>query len=499
MEKDQGKAFLAIILSGVILFGWQYFFAPKPVEKSIQAEVSPVSSKAEGKTDVVSPSTSSTSSKSTDSPSVLTGNKEEVVSIENDVARYEFDSYLNFRKIENKNSLIDFKSIVGEGPTWSVNVKQAGRFQKVFFNFTKKEKNLIEAESVNPNIKVSFWINDKNKLSYKFSAPEGNIFSFEISSNEGTAEGRSMPGSGASGVRNYLVYGDEVETFQVDSEEKGTASALWYGISFKHHLYAVTFSEKQPARYESKDGNLILRVTSKRHNLEGNILFTKKDYDHLIGLGENLHLAVDFGFFSVLAVPMLRILQWCYGVIPNYGVAIIILTILLRLGTFPFTWSSYKSMKKMQVIQPDLAKLKEKYKDDPQRMQQETMALFKKAGANPLGGCLPMLLQIPFFFAFYKVLYEAVELVGAPFFGWIHDLSLKDPYYVLPILMTVAFFLQQKFTPSASADPMQKKMMMFMPLIFGLIMKDLPSGLTLYIFISTLFGMAQQFLVLKRT
>ena len=166
--------------------------------------------------------------------------------------------------------------------------------------------------------------------------------------------------------------------------------------------------------------------------------------------------------------------------------------------TFPLQYKSFKSMKKMQVIQPELTALKEKYSDDPKRMQQETMALFKRAGANPLSGCLPLFLQMPVFFAFYKVLYTAVELVDAEFAFWILDLSQKDPYYVLPVLMSAAMFLNMKLTPSTSADPAQQKIMMFMPLFFGFIMKDLPAGLTLYIFISTIVGMLQQLFVYKR-
>jgi YidC/Oxa1 family membrane protein insertase len=154
-------------------------------------------------------------------------------------------------------------------------------------------------------------------------------------------------------------------------------------------------------------------------------------------------------------------------------------------------------MKKMQAIQPELLKIKEKYKDDNVKMQKETMALFQKAGANPLSGCLPLLLQMPFFFAIYRVLYSAVELVGAPFFGWIHDLSNHDPFYVLPLLMAGSMFLQQKMTPQTSMDPTQQKIMLFMPIIFGFIMKDLPAGLVLYIFVSTMVGILQQYLVYK--
>ena len=153
----------------------------------------------------------------------------------------------------------------------------------------------------------------------------------------------------------------------------------------------------------------------------------------------------------------------------------------------------------MQDIQPELTKIREKFKLDPQKMQQETMALFKKAGANPLGGCLPLVLQMPIFFAFYKVLYSSVELVDAPFYFWIVDLSQKDPYYVLPILMAGAMFFHQKLTPTTTMDPTQRKLMLFMPLIFAVFMKDFPAGLTLYIFVSTVFALLQQMFVFKRT
>ena len=142
-------------------------------------------------------------------------------------------------------------------------------------------------------------------------------------------------------------------------------------------------------------------------------------------------------------------------------------------------------------------KLKEKYKDDAQAIQRETMALFKRAGANPMGGCLPILAQFPVLIAFYKVLSAAVELVNAPFYGWIHDLSVKDPYYIYPIAMTLSMVIQQKFTPQSTTDETQKKIMMFMPFFVGFIMKDLAAGLVIYMFVSTLLGMIQQYWQMK--
>jgi YidC/Oxa1 family membrane protein insertase len=145
----------------------------------------------------------------------------------------------------------------------------------------------------------------------------------------------------------------------------------------------------------------------------------------------------------------------------------------------------------MQKLQPLISSLRERYKDDPQAMNRETMALWKEHKVNPLGGCLPMLLQLPIFFALYRVLGQSIELYQAPFFGWIHDLSLKDPLYVLPVLMGISMFIQQKTTPT-TMDPNQAKFMQFLPLIFVFMMVNLPAGLTLYIFINTLSGIILQ-------
>lgn len=205
---------------------------------------------------------------------------------------------------------------------------------------------------------------------------------------------------------------------------------------------------------------------------------------------------INFGMFAIIAKPILMLLKFLYTIVGNYGVAIIIVTLLIRMLLLPLNISSYRSMKKMQVIQPLLKSLKEKYKADPKQLQLETMALMKREKVNPIGGCLPMLLQLPIFIALYNVLAQSIELYQAPFMLWIMDLSLKDPYYVLPVLMGVTMFIQQKITPT-TMDPAQAKAMQIMPVIFSLMMISLPSGLTLYIFVSTLFGIIQQYLIMK--
>ncbi|MGE0763232.1 MAG: membrane protein insertase YidC [Bdellovibrionales bacterium] len=221
-----------------------------------------------------------------------------------------------------------------------------------------------------------------------------------------------------------------------------------------------------------------------------------KNLQLLRTVDESLIGVVDFGFFALLGRPILSALKWFHEVTGNWGIAIILLTILVRFLVLPFNVMSFRSMKAMQVIQPMIADLKTRYKDDQARLNQEMLQLFKTYKVNPVGGCLPVLMQIPVFFALYQVLGHSVELYQAPFMLWIHDLSFKDPYFVLPILMGATMFIQMRLTPS-SADPMQAKILMFMPLIMTVFMLALPSGLTLYIFISTVFGIVQQLYLMK--
>ena len=218
-----------------------------------------------------------------------------------------------------------------------------------------------------------------------------------------------------------------------------------------------------------------------------------KDYSLLKNVHEEFVQMIDFGMFSFLAHPFLRLMKWFYSIFKNWGLAIIFLTLLVRLAVLPFNITSYKSMKKMQKLQGPISELRERYKGDSQKLNQEMMALWKREKVNPVSGCLPMLLQFPVFIALYQVLGNSIELYKSPFALWITDLSLKDPFYVLPVAMGVTMFIQQKISPSApTADPTQKKIFMFLPLIFTLFMVALPSGLTLYIFVSTLFGIFQQ-------
>jgi YidC/Oxa1 family membrane protein insertase len=222
-----------------------------------------------------------------------------------------------------------------------------------------------------------------------------------------------------------------------------------------------------------------------------------KEYEKLKELNVGFEHIVDFGWFSVVAMPLFWVLKFFYKYLGNYGLAIIVLTIVVRIPFIPILNKSQKSMKKMQKIQPMMAELKEKYKNDAAKMQKETMALYKKYKVNPIGGCLPMFLQIPVFIALYNVLLTSIELRGAPFALWITDLASKDPYYVMPIVMGLTMVLQQKMTPSAM-DPKQAKMMMLMPIVFTFMFLSFASGLVLYWLVNNVLGIAQQYFVNKK-
>ncbi len=222
-----------------------------------------------------------------------------------------------------------------------------------------------------------------------------------------------------------------------------------------------------------------------------------KDIERLKALDVGLDKAIDYGWFTVIAVPILYMLKFFYSIVHNYGVAIILLTIVVKLLLHPINIKSLKSMKEMQKLQPKLKELQKKYKEDKQKLNQETMQLFRSHKVNPMGGCLPMVLQLPIYIALYKVLWSSIELYHAPFFWFYRDLSAPDPYMITPILLGVFMVLQQLLMPSASADPAQKKMMMLMPIMFTVFMVFLPVGLVLYILVNTSMSVTQQWMYNK--
>ncbi len=238
------------------------------------------------------------------------------------------------------------------------------------------------------------------------------------------------------------------------------------------------------------------------------VYFGPKKMEDLKAVGRGLPAALHFGFFDPIAKPLLWALKFFHRFVGNYGLAIILVTVLIRIIFWPLNHLSYKSMKKMQEIQPLIQRLREKYKDDPQALNRELMQVYRTYKINPFSGCLPMLIQIPVFFALYKVLLQAIELRHAPFFAWINDLSAPDrlpvgfdiPYLhglpVLTILMGVSMYVQQKLSPT-SLDPTQARLMLIMPVVFTVLFVNFPSGLVLYWLVNNLLSIAQQVMINK--
>lgn len=287
----------------------------------------------------------------------------------------------------------------------------------------------------------------------------------------------------------------------------------WIGLSLQYFTVieippqTIPYFEiqKRPVKTMGLDGKEVdrdlLRVTIP---MDGSIkhqfyLGPKKQSNLEAVKSVDIGGVINYGMFSILVRPLLISLIWIHQFVQNYGAAIIILTFLLTLLLFPFRLKQMISMKKMQVVQPKVKAIQEKYrrykKTDPKRaeMNQEIMALYKEHNVNPLGGCLPLVLQFPLLFAFYALLQYSIELRQAPFIGWIHDLSVKDPYYVLPIVMGITMLISQKMTPmTPGTDPTQTKMMMMMPAVFTLMFLNVMSGLNLYFLCSNIFQIAFQ-------
>ena len=230
-------------------------------------------------------------------------------------------------------------------------------------------------------------------------------------------------------------------------------------------------------------------------NISFNGYIGPKEYKVLKNIKPVLTNVIEYGWFTFASKPLFQLLTWLHNIFGNWGWSIIALTLLIRVVLYPLTYKGMVSMQKMKALAPKIKDLKEKYKGDPQRLNAATMDMYKKHGANPLGGCLPMLLQIPVFFAIYRVLLNAVELQGAPWMFWITDLSRMDSLYILPILMGASMYYQQRLTPNNFTDPMQEKVFKFLPIIFTFFFLTFPSGLVLYWFINNLFSIAQQFMV----
>ncbi len=278
--------------------------------------------------------------------------------------------------------------------------------------------------------------------------------------------------------------------------EKGSMAAQFAASSDKYYVTMLYNLERGldvvVSPVHDEDPLLFIKGSSD-FELSGYI--GPKEHTVLAAIDPRLIDVIEYGFFTFISRPLFTLLQFLHSLSNNWGWSIVLMTILIRLVLFPLTYKGMVSMNKLKELSPKIKELQAKYKGDKQKLNTHMMELYKKHGANPMGGCLPILLQIPVFFAIYRVLQNAIELKGAQWILWIDDLAIMDPYYILPIAMGVTMFLHQRITPTNFTDPMQEKIMKFLPLIFTFFFVTFPAGLTLYWFVNNLFSIAQQYYV----
>jgi YidC/Oxa1 family membrane protein insertase len=328
-------------------------------------------------------------------------------------------------------------------------------------------------------VTVYYKLNDKlNLLQYKKLGVAGN---------------QSQPAL-QTGPMEYL--GIEDQFFTAAFLPEGTELSLWHWTQ-DHGIVDDGKPASEPIA-EMAAGTTIAAP------LRARVYVGPKDLKILEKTKPPLAELINFGWTGVIAKPLLWILQTIHTKVPNYGWCIVILTLIINFAMFPLKMKSWRSMQKMQRVGPEIRQIQDRYKkysmSDPRKkkMNEEVMAIYSREGINPMGSCLPMLFQMPIWWALWRVLNGAIELRHAPWLGWIHDLSAKDPYYILPIGMAIMMYLMSKMTPQTTTDPAQQKMLALMPLMFGFFFFNLSSGLNLYMFTSNLVGIGQQ-LYLNRT
>jgi len=554
---DSKNVLIAVILSTIVLIFWSTFFEPPVVEQSVEKQI--------------------TKNQDDSSPSISEENKD----ISNEIKRSDLIDSTKRVKIENENikgsislkgaiiddiffknyreNLNEEKRVTFLNPRNSVKEYfvetgwAAGGSENINLPLLDTVWTIKGNRTLTPNNSITLeWDNGQNLIfTKKFELD--NKFLFKITQSVKNKSNKSFQFypyaqitrmGKPEGREIYIlhegflgVFGEELREEDYDDIEKEkftiNSNKGWLGITDKYWLTAVVPEKGKEfkAEFQSKKGKHRANYIIKEANIlnPGNSITNKinafvaaKEVAVIDNYAEKLNiekfdLAIDWGWFYFFTKPLFFIIDYFFKLTGNFGLAIVIITALVRLIFFPLANYSFRSMAKMKVLQPEMIRLKELHKDDKTKLQQEMMALYKREKVNPVSGCLPVLIQIPFFFAIYKMLYVTIEMRHQPFFGWIHDLSSRDPTSVFnlfgllpwdpptflmigawPILMGISMYLQQKLNPTPP-DPIQAKIFMFFPLFLTIILAPFPSGLVVYWTVNNILTIAQQWVIMKNT
>lgn len=353
------------------------------------------------------------------------------------------------------------------------------------------------------DVAVNYQIQNKSEQSIEVQ-PYGQLKHTLVENSGSLAMPTYTGGAYSSADTNYKKYSfDEMAkaNLAIDTKAGWVAILQHYFVSAwipnqdsENVLYSRTSNGVATIGYR---GALATIAPHSEATITSHLWTGPKDQYAMAETAKHLDLTADYGWAWFLAQPLFWLLTHIQKLVYNWGLAIICVTIVVKTILYPLTKAQYTSMAKMRMLQPRIQEMRERFGDDRQRMSQEMMKLYKEEKVNPMGGCLPILLQMPIFIALYWTFMEAVELRHAPFFGWIHDLSAQDPYYILPLLMGASMFLLQKMSPTPVADPVQQKVMTFMPVMFTVFFLWFPSGLVLYWLTSNLITICQQWLIYR--
>ncbi|NOX16643.1 MAG: membrane protein insertase YidC [Epsilonproteobacteria bacterium] len=514
---NQNRIILASILSFAFFASYDYFFIPKPVTNLNEQNSSQIEK------------------------NITTSSKAPVASTDNGLK-----VSTKISKLSNKTSKVVDKTIVRvKAKKYDLEIDRLGRISKFYLNeakFTSKDGKRLQLvdnklgflplemrfsdEKINTEAFATSYtanvsqvkVGDKPvKIILTQSLPDLNIKKEITFYKDGHYDLNIIldknkkyfitPGAHPSlGKKSYTFHGALLKKSDgsmeiIDDGDAVQATFKDVGFAANADKYYATvlynFNQKMTViESPAKDKNPALYVQGKQ-NLKLSGYIGPKEFVTLKKINPELTDVIEYGFFTFISKPLFVLLSFIHKFLGNWGWSIVALTLLVRLVLFPLTYKGMVSMNKMKALAPKMKELQAKYKGDKQKLNAHMMELYKKHGANPMGGCLPMILQIPVFYGVYRVLQNTVELKGAPWILWIHDLAVMDPYFVLPILMGGSMFLQQRLTPNNFTDKTQEKIMKFLPLIFTFFFVTFPAGLTLYWFVSNLFSIVQQLYVNK--
>lgn len=522
---EQWRTVLAVGLSILVMFLYSYWFAPPPI--SPNQAINPVSKNTQPMAELPS------KERPQEEESEVAEGPGEEFTLENKTVRATFstrDAAITHWELKDFHEGTDKKSapidLLGEkGKALVLNLGEGWEEAKGIYTVEKRQeadhwKVVFERETANLTIQKEIRIFEDRPM--EVTVHLTNRRDSGISIEPGLVISREQKPETNGGVFSFLTsqmadliqpvfYKDQKFEMEAEWKKLGWVEKVgaiqWSGLNDRYFLMGLIAREDSPQnkiQYGRKGGEIfsslgygsVYLAPGQSISKTFSVTMGAKNRENLSRIGVGLEKSVDYGWFGFVAVPLLKLLIFFNKILSNWGLAIILLTFVVKMALHPINKKSLNSMKAMQRLQPRLQEIREQYKDNKERLNLEMMQLFKTHKVNPMGGCLPMLVQFPVYIALYRVLWSSIELYHAPFFWFYKDLSAPDPYFISPVLLGIFMVAQQKLTPqSATMDPAQQKVMMFMPVMFAGFLLFFPFGLVLYILVNTVMSVIQQYMV----